>query len=162
MPTYQDPVVDGEEACQALRALAHATRSFDQPAQTYTVVGDVLGGLGSLEQVLEQLASAHTSETAIARTDDGDPWAGIEEAHAAASALRRASTFVARAGLAVDQASQHSGRIAWGPCVPGALLPLTESIAPQIDADDSFQRTAECSSFHRAASASHRRSEMSL
>jgi hypothetical protein len=162
MPTFQDPVVDGEEACQALRALAHATRSFDQPAETYTVVGDVLGGLRSLEQVLEQLASAHTSETAIARTDDGDPWAGIEEAHAAASALRRASTLVARAGIAVDQASQHSGRIDWGAGSPAAAVLLTESIAPRIDADDSFQRAARPSSCHRAASTSHRRSGMSL
>ncbi|GAA5196762.1 hypothetical protein [Microbacterium jejuense] len=162
MPTFQDPVVDGEEACQALRALAHATRSFDQPAQTYAVVGDVLGGLRSLEQVLEQLASAHTSETAIARTDDGDPWAGIEEAHAAASALRRASTLVARAGLAVDQASVHSGRIAWGTDTPAALIPLTESIAPRIDADDSFQRATGRSSFPRAVTTRPRRSGMSL
>ena len=99
MPTFQDPVVDGEEACHALRALAHATRTFDDPAQTYEVVGDLLGGLRSLEQVLNQLAFAHTSSDAIARTDDGDHWAGVEEAHAAALALRRASTLVARAGL---------------------------------------------------------------
>lgn len=162
MPTYKDPVVDGEEACKALRALAHATRSFDQPAQTYTVVGDVLGGLRSLEQVLEQLASAHTSETAIARTDDADPWVGIEEAYAAACALRRASTLVARAGLAVDEASQHSGRIAWGLGASAALLPLTKSIAPRIDADDSFQRSAGPSPLHRAASSSRRRTGMSL
>ena len=162
MPTFQDPVVDGEEACQALRALAHATRSFDQPAETYTVVGDVLGGLRSLEQVLDQLASAHTSERAIARTDDGDPWAGIEEAHAAASALRRASTLVARAGIAVDQASQHSGRIAWGADPPATQVLLTESIAPRIDADDSFQRATRPSSFRRGTSASPRRSGMSL
>lgn len=162
MPTFQDPVVDGEEACQALRALAHATRSFDQPAETYTVVGDVLGGLRSLEQVLEQLASAHTSETAITRTDDGDPWAGIEEAHAAASALRRASTLVARAGIAVDQASQHSGRIAWAAGSPTTPILLTESIAPRIDANDSFQRAARPSTFGRAASASRRRNGMSL
>ena len=55
MPTFQDPVVDGEEACHALRALAHATRTFDDPAQTYEVVGDLLGGLRSLEQVLDQV-----------------------------------------------------------------------------------------------------------
>lgn len=113
MPSFQDPVSDGAEACTALRALAHATRTFDNPAQTYEVVGDLLGGLRSLEQVLDQLALAHTNADAIARTDDGDHWAGVEEAHAAALALRRASTLVARAGLALDRASQHSGRIAW-------------------------------------------------
>jgi hypothetical protein len=161
MPTFQDPVVDGEEACQALRALAHATRSFDQPAATYTVVGDLLGGLRSLEQILDQLASAHTSANAVGNTDSGDPWAAIEEAYAAASALRRASTLVARAGLAVDRASEHSGRIAWGPATPAALSPLPESLAPRINAADSFQRTTPFSP-PRSASTSHRPNGMSL
>lgn len=161
MPTFQDPVVDGEEACRALRALARATRSFDQPAETYTVVGDVLGGLRSLEQILDQLASAHTSANAVARTDNGDPWAAIEEAHAAASALRRASTLVARAGLAVDRASAHSGRIAWHPATPADLSPLPEALAPRIDAEDSFQRTNPFMS-PRSAPANHRRNGVSL
>lgn len=155
MPTFQDPVVDGEEACQALRALAHATRSFDQPAATYTVVGDVLGGLRSLEQILDQLALAHTSANTVARTDEGDQWAAIEEAYAAASALRRASTLVARAGLAVDRASEHSARIAWRSATPTALSPLAESIVPRINAEDSFRRTTRFSS-PRSASTSHR------
>jgi len=161
MPTFQDPVVDGEEARQALRALAHATRSFDDPAQTYDVVGDLLGGLRSLEQVLDQLATAHTITEAIARTDDGDHWAGVEEAYAAANELRRASTLVARAGLAVDRASLHSSRIAWDSTAAAAAVPVAESIAPRINPHDSFQRT---NSFpHSGAGASaRRRNGMSL
>lgn len=161
MPTFQDPVVDSEEACQALRALAHATRSFDQPAETYAVAGEVLGGLRSLGQVLSQLASAHTSESAIPRAEDGNLGAGIEEAYAAATELRRASALVARAELAVDRASQHSGRIVWGSASPGALLPLTEAIAPRINADDSFLRTSPFSS-SGSRSTSRRHSGMSL
>lgn len=141
MPTFQDPVVDGEEARQALRALAQATRSFDDPAQTSDVVGDLVGGLRSLEQVLDQLASAHMSSEALARTDDGDHWAGVEEAYAAANALRRASSLVARAGLALDRASFHSGRIVWDSTSAAAAAPVTESIAPRINPNDSFQRT---------------------
>src|SRR3954471_16305610 len=124
MPTFQDPLVDGEDARQALRALAHATRSFDDPAQTYGVIGDLLGVLRSLEQVLDQLASAHTGAEAMARTYDGDHWAGVEEAFAAANALRRASTLVARAGWALDWASQHSGRIAWDSAAAAAPSPV--------------------------------------
>ena len=45
MPTFDDPLADAEEARQALRALAHATRTFASPSQTYTVVGELLGGL---------------------------------------------------------------------------------------------------------------------
>lgn len=160
MPTFQDPVVDGEEACHALRALAHATRTFDDPAQTYAVVGDLLGGLRSLEQVLDQLAFAHTSSDAIARTDDGDHWAGVEEAHAAALALRRASTLVARAGLALDRASQHSGRIAWGPSVVAAPQ-VSESLAPRVNPNDSFQRPGHFA-FEGSGAKVHRRNGMSL
>jgi hypothetical protein len=159
MPTFQDPVVDGEEACHALRALAHATRTFDDPAQTYEVVGDLLGGLRSLEQVLDQLAFAHTSSDAIARTDDGDHWAGVEEAHAAALALRRASTLVARAGLALDRASQHSGRIAWGSS--SAAAPVSESLAPRVNPNDSFQRPGHFA-FQGSGAKVHRRNGMSL
>ena len=136
MRTFRDPLIDGEAASDALRALAHATRTFDNPAHTYEVVGDLLGGLRSLEQVLDQLAFAHTSSDAIARTDDGDHWAGVEEAHAAALALRRASSLVARAGLALDRASQHSGRIAWDS--PTVAAPVSESVAPRINTNDSF------------------------
>jgi hypothetical protein len=159
MPTFQDPVVDGEEASHALRALAHATRTFDDPAQTYEVVGDLLGGLRSLEQVLDQLAFAHTSSDAIARTDDGDHWAGVEEAHAAALALRRASTLVARAGLALDRASQHSGRIAWGSSA--AAPPVSESLAPCVNPNDSFQRPGHFA-FQGSGAKVHRRNGMSL
>ena len=159
MPTFQDPVVDGEEACHALRALAHATRTFDNPAQTYEVVGDLLGGLRSLEQVLDQLAFAHTSSDAVARTDDGDHWAGVEEAHAAALALRRASTLVARAGLALDRASQHSGRIAWGS--PALAAPVSESLAPRVNPNDSFQRPGHFT-YQGSGAKVHRRNGMSL
>lgn len=117
MPTFHDPVADAAEAREVLRALAHASRSFDDPAHTYTVTGELLGGLRSLAQVLEQVAIEHTWDESRAHTDSGDRWAGVEEASAAANALRRAASLVRRAELAVDQASQHSGRIAWTPAV---------------------------------------------
>jgi len=159
MPTSENPIVDGVEARQALRALAAATRSFADPAQTYDVVGNLVGGLKSLEQVLNQLSSAHTSAAASARTGKGDHWAGVEEAYAAANALQRASTLVARAGLAVDRASQHSGRIAWD--FVAAAVPVAEWIAPRINPHDSFQRTNSFAS-QRSGASLRRRTGMSL
>jgi len=159
MSRSQNPIVDGEEARQALRALAVATRSFDDPAQTYDVVGNLVGGLKSLEQVLDQLSSAHMSAAASARTGKGDHWAGVEEAYAAASALQRASALVARAGLAADRATQHSGRIAWD--FAAAAVPVAEWIAPRINPHDSFQRTNSFASPGSGASV-RRRTGMSL
>ena len=54
MPTFFDSTADAAEASEALRGLAHASRTFDQPAQMYGVIGELSSGLRSLHQVLEQ------------------------------------------------------------------------------------------------------------
>ena len=41
MPTFEDPAADADEAQTALRALAHATRSIDDPRQIYAVLGSL-------------------------------------------------------------------------------------------------------------------------
>ena len=56
MPKFQDPISDADGACEALRALAHATRRFSDPAQTYDVIGNLLSAVRSLQQVLDQVA----------------------------------------------------------------------------------------------------------
>ena len=38
MPTFFDSTADAAEASEALRGLAHASRSFDQPAEMYGVI----------------------------------------------------------------------------------------------------------------------------
>ena len=115
MPTFSNPVQDATETRQAVRALAHASRTFADPEDTYQVVGELLGTLRSLEQVLEQVAAAHVLHQDKAFLDNGDHEAGVDEAWAAANALRRAAELVQSAENAVDQASQHSSYIAWHP-----------------------------------------------
>ena len=51
MSTFFDPTADATEASEALRGLAHASRTFDQPAQMYGVIGDLSAGMRSLHQV---------------------------------------------------------------------------------------------------------------
>ena len=115
MPTFSNPVQDATETRQAVRALAHASRAFADPEDTYQMVGELLGTLRSLEQVLEQVAAAHVLHQDKAFLDNGDHEAGVDEAWAAANALRRAAELVQSAETAVDQASQHSSYIAWHP-----------------------------------------------
>jgi hypothetical protein len=115
MPTFSNPVQDATETRQAVRAFAHASRAFADPEDTYQVVGELLGTLRSLEQVLEQVAAAHVLHQDKAFLDNGDHEAGVDEAWAAANALRRAAELVQSAETAVDQASQHSSYIAWHP-----------------------------------------------
>ncbi|PMC74276.1 hypothetical protein CJ197_14340 [Brachybacterium sp. UMB0905] len=52
MATFVDPVADAAEAYEGLRGLAHATRAFDDPADTYRVLGEVSGSVRLLRQVL--------------------------------------------------------------------------------------------------------------
>lgn len=115
MPTYYDPVADAGDARESVRALAHASRAFRDPADTYRVVGELLGTLRSLEQVLEQVAAAHVRDQGRAFLDNSDRGGGLLEADAAARALRQAAAAIRQAERAVNEASQHSGRIAWHP-----------------------------------------------
>ncbi|GAT74062.1 hypothetical protein MHM582_2563 [Microbacterium sp. HM58-2] len=113
MPTFDNPAADAAEASAALRALAHATRRFDDPADLYGLLGDVLSGVRSLQQTLEQLAAAHDAHRPRARDDDGDADAGAWFALKASSELFSAAKVLDQVESAVNLASQASGRVAW-------------------------------------------------
>ena len=57
MPTFSRPSSDADEADEALRGLAHATGSIDDPTEIYAVLGSLSQGLASLEQTLHQVKS---------------------------------------------------------------------------------------------------------
>lgn len=115
MPTFHDPRADAAEAAEALRGLAHASRDFDQPADTYPVLGDLLAGVRSLRQVLDQLATTHLTHRDRAHDDHGDHLAGSHSASATADELDQARTLLDLVHDRLDAAFAHSGRIAWHP-----------------------------------------------
>jgi hypothetical protein len=123
MPTFDDPLRDAAEASAALRGLAHATRTLGDPADTYLVLGDVLAGVRSLRQVLDQLADVHVAAHDRAFTDEGDPLMGRAFAYAAADMLHDAGTLLDTVESRLDAASAHSGHIAWHPDAPKADAP---------------------------------------
>ncbi|WP_447589728.1 hypothetical protein [Microbacterium lacticum] len=113
MPTFNDPTDDAAEASEALRGLAHASRTFADPADTYAVIGDLLAGVRSLRQVLDQLATTHLNHRTLAHDDHGDQAAGATSALAAADELHQAATLLDGVHDRLDAAMSHSGRIAW-------------------------------------------------
>lgn len=115
MPTFHDPLADAAEASEAMRGLAHASRVFDDPADTYTVFGDLTVTMRSLRQVLDQLAATHLAHRDRAYHDDGDHLAGARSALAAADELHQAGTLLDQAHDHLNAAFSHSGRIAWHP-----------------------------------------------
>lgn len=113
MADYDQPVPSADEAAEHLRALAHATRHFQDPGETYWVLGDLGAITSRLQEALVNVASAHMNHRVLAHTDDGNRLEGRQHAHEAAMALRRASVLLEDVGRHVDDAQSHSGRIAW-------------------------------------------------
>ena len=115
MPTFDNPLSDAAEASEALRGLAHATRTFDNPADTYAVIGDLLSGVRSLRQVFDQLATTHLTHQDRAYNDAGDHKIGAGDALAASDELHQAGSLLDAVMDRLEAASQASGRIAWHP-----------------------------------------------
>lgn len=127
MPTFDDPLADATEASAALRGPAHATRTLSDPADVYSVIGDLLAGVRSLRQVLDQLASAHIVHRARAHDDAGNQLAGASSVLAAADELHQAATLLDAVHDRLDAAMSQSGRIAWHPA------PTARQTSPAMD-----------------------------
>lgn len=99
MPTFENSAADADEVQTALRALAHATRSIDDPREIYSVLGSLTSAVASMSQSLHQIASFH---------DDGprrSEW--VPEASAKArSASYRVSWDLHRAGEMLRQVGE--------------------------------------------------------
>ena len=146
MPTFDDPIADSEQARLALRGLAHATRSIEDPGDAYQVIGSLLDGLRSLEQALDQLATVHTTNVRRSYGEDREHSTGLTEVHVAAAALHRAGREIGRTQQALEVALQHSGRIVWGDPMPamrdlehGRTLHLAESQRDVIREDPGLE-----------------------
>jgi hypothetical protein len=113
MPTFYDPGADAEQASEALRGLAQGNRAFDRPQDMYGVLGELLSGVRSLRQVLNQLATAHASNRSHVFDDHGDHTAESKDARAAADEVRQAATLINQAEDHLNLAMSAAGRIAW-------------------------------------------------
>lgn len=135
MPSYENPAADASEAAEALRGLAHATRTFSDPGDSYRVLGSLSTALASLWQSLDQLAEWHDRNAVHAATDDGDQRAGRHEAATAAAELRDAADSIQHAHQSLNTAFSHSGRIAWQ---PGADLTRQPRTGPRLAPPSAF------------------------
>lgn len=102
MPTFKDPAADADDVQTALRALAHATRSIDDPRQIYSVLGSLTSAVTSLSQSLHQLASFH-------ETPSQSPTWVVNDARTGRAAAYKVSWELHRAADILDQASESIG-----------------------------------------------------
>lgn len=139
---FDDPVVAAEHAAEAMRALAHATRTFDDPSDTYWTMGNVLAIASRLIQVLEQVGEAHRDNIELAHDDGGHRTAGRAFGLSAAENLHKAAIVHTEGYRRLDQASQSSGRIAWYPDEPAkrTRVPPLAAGAQVIPMDSASRR----------------------
>lgn len=100
-------------AREALRGLAYATRTIDEPDDSYTVLGSLHAGLASLQQTIDQLASFHERHAPLATTSQPRELGHQVAAEIAAAELREAATGIEHAYSRIAAAWSHNGRIVW-------------------------------------------------
>ena len=111
MPTSSRPSTDAEAASQALRGLAHTTRSIDDPAQIHAVLGSLSQGLASLEQALHQLGQFHDQPARKRDWITGDPRTGRAASYQVSWELHRAAEVVHQVATGLDRAHEVEATI---------------------------------------------------
>ncbi len=112
MPSFNDPAADAVEAQEALRGLAHATRSVDDPRQIYSVLGSLSAAAASLEQSLHQLAAFHDGPAHKRAWEAGDVRTSRAAAHQVSWELHRAGEILHQVAASLDRAHEVEATIA--------------------------------------------------
>lgn len=113
MPTFTNPVADADELREAVRGLAHATRSIEDPTSVYPVLGSISSALGSLTQSLHQLGDFHDGPATKTAWMNGDPHAGRAASYRVSWELHRAAEMVHQVAECVDRAHEIEATIAY-------------------------------------------------
>ena len=127
MPSFNDPVVDADELREAVRGLAHATRSIDDPTAMYPVLGALSSALASLSQSLHQLGELHDGPTRKQAWLNGDPHAGRAASYRVSWELHRAAEMIHQVAECVDRAHEVEATIAYDINDAPALAPARRS-----------------------------------
>lgn len=113
MPTFENPAADANEVQTALRALAHATRSIDDPRQIYPVLGSLTSAIASLSQSLHQLAAFHDRAAPKGAWVAGDSRAGRAAAYQVSWELHRAGESLRQISEAIEHAHNAEAQITY-------------------------------------------------
>ena len=127
MPTFNDPVADADELREAVRGLAHATRSIEDPTSLYAVLGSISSALASLSQPLHQLGQFHDGPTRKQAWMNGDANAGRAASYRESWELHRAAEMIHQVAECVDRAHEIEATIAYSIDDYPSLAPVQRS-----------------------------------
>lgn len=113
MPTFNDPVTEADELREAVRGLAHATRSIEDPTSLYAVLGAISSALASLSQSLHQLGQFHDGPTRKQAWMNGEANAGRAASYRESWELHRAAEMIHQVAECVDRAHEIEATIAY-------------------------------------------------
>ena len=113
MPTFENPATDADEVQTALRALAHATRSIEDPRQIYSVLGSLTPAVASLSQSLHQLAAFHDGAASRAAWVAGESRTGRAAAYQVSWELHRAGETLRQISKAIEHAHNAEAEITY-------------------------------------------------
>src|SRR3954454_9993531 len=113
MPSFDNPASDADEVQTALRALAHATRSIDDPRQVYSMLGSLTSAVASLSQSLHQLAAFHDDEAKKGVWVAGDSRAGRAATYQVSWELHRAGEILRQVSESIASAHNVESRITY-------------------------------------------------
>jgi hypothetical protein len=113
MATFDRPRTHADEAREALRQLAHATRRVEDPTEIYTVLGELTNGLASLAQSLHQIAEFHEGPARKRAWVTGDAQKGRAASHQVAWELHRAAEIVHQVANGIDRAHEVEATIGY-------------------------------------------------
>lgn len=143
MPTFEDPAADAAKVSEMLRALAHTTRSVENPSELHNVLGDALDSVRSLRQVLDQMARAHETHRARAGDDNGVIAAGARFVFTASSELYDAAQLLDGVEAGLNIASHASRQITWQPAEASTPRYISVVFLQGDDADRALQMMDE-------------------
>ncbi|HET6867713.1 MAG TPA: hypothetical protein VFH80_17475 [Solirubrobacteraceae bacterium] len=106
MPTFEKPSTDADEAQQALRGLAHATRSFKDPNEIYPTLGSLSLAAASMSQSLHQLAGFHDGPGRKSEWTTEDSPGARSAAYRVSWELHRAGEILRQVAETIDHAHE--------------------------------------------------------
>lgn len=124
MPTFNDPVADADELREAVRGLAHATRTIDDPTSIYAVLGSVSSALASLSQSLHQIGEFHDGPSRKQAWVNGDANAGRAASYRVSWEVHRAAEMIHQVTGCVDRAHEIEATIAYDIADYPSLAPI--------------------------------------
>lgn len=115
MPTFENPATDADEVRAAVRALAHATRSVEDPRQIYSILGSLSSAVAAMSQSLHQLADVHDHPPTRSRWAPDMTSGGRSAAYSVSWDLRRAAEMLKHVGSTIDHAHEAEAKIVYHP-----------------------------------------------